>query len=668
MKSKNGNNSNNVNEKYNKKQINNISNRIRSLEKDINRLKNNDLLFNKKFIDNNRSIIIDKNNNTMISNNSKLITKRKYTISQKNCIKNYLFNNDNKKINSNNHSFSEKKLLSNSKKKNSKIYKKMNNYHSLIHEKKNNLLNYKSHFNKRKSLRDKTFKDFSKISLTKHINSNKNIFKIDYINEQNKFYNRKIQSEFNINDKIHHFMSVDKINTNFEKNNKIINDLKDNCNNNAINDMGQLEYEFEIRHLIKKKNILKEKNKEMIEKLKEIKNKNIINKNNIFKRLRNNQIILENLVIFNKNYRIHNLNRLENCETINNKSISDDYSLKNIILNIMDIKFDYENNILFNNFIEGINELLNIPLINNNNFNDNIIKKITELSNINKNLKRINNEYKIIFLENNKFLKNFKKLLSDLNIESFEQFYDFVQNIFIKNVAENERMNQIKKALINESKPNSQRLLEEKINLKKKIVTEYDHNAYQTNFNNNKNNYFKIRKTYINKENNPRINQTNNNNYIYSKRKNNENDFPKKILNKTEKVENFKSINLNHDYISKHLIDENYKENTYQMLLEEGKKNQFIPLNFMKNNNYIINVLDSNKNNEKINNFFERNYFNGIENLNERYNKKNNFIKNEDDDIIFLSNEEEKNNTHKRKCLSKTKNHSAYNIIFNNKN
>ena len=102
MKSMTCNNSiNNIKDKYSKKRLNNISNRIRSLEKDINKLKNKETLNNKKSIDNNMSIIFDKNSNAMISKESKLRpnNKNKYTISQKSFVKNYLFYKDDNKPN-----------------------------------------------------------------------------------------------------------------------------------------------------------------------------------------------------------------------------------------------------------------------------------------------------------------------------------------------------------------------------------------------------------------------------------------------------------------------------------------------------------------------------------------------------------------------------------------
>ena len=678
MKSMTCNNSiSNIKEKYSKKRLTNISNRIRSLEKDINNLKNKETLYDKKSIDNNISLIFDKNSNTMITNEPKLKPKSKYNISHKSFVKNYLFYNDNKsniKYNTNNNSFSKKKHKNKIKEySKSQIYKKINNYNNLIHEKKHSLLNLKSHFHKRSNTKD-SYKDFSKISSSKNFEPNKKLYKIDYIKEQNNLYDIKIQPNFHEKNKTHHFMSVDKINTNIinNENNVIVNDLKDDIHiNDNINDMGKLEYEFEIRHLKKKRNLLKQTNKEIIEKLNEIKNKNNYLESNIVEEQKNNQNLMNNLVLLNKKFIIHNnQNGLESIESSSNGSTTNEFSLKNIILNIMDIKFDYENNILLNNFIEGINELLNMPFLNNNNYNDNILKKLKELINCENDLEISNNKYKKLFKENNKYLIYFKNLLSNLNLYSYEELYKFVQDMFVKNIKENERMKQIKKALINDRNPDNQKVLKEKENLKRKIGNKYSHSVNQTIFNNNENNYYKLKKSYIDIINNPRIEQKKIDNYIYSKKKdiNYNINFPQNILNKTEKNINYNSSkksssNINLLNINRHSIDDSNLKNNYHLFLCENDKKYITGKN--SNKKYKI-YLENNKNNENINTFMKPNYYNGINKYYNGYINQTNFIKNEDDIKYLNDEEEEKMGTNfNKKPLGQTKNHSAFNIIFN---
>jgi len=678
MKSMTCNNSiSNIKEKYSKKRLTNISNRIRSLEKDINNLKNKETLYDKKSIDNNISLIFDKNSNTMITNEPKLKPKSKYNISHKSFVKNYLFYNDNKsniKYNTNNNSFSKKKHKNKIKEySKSQIYKKINNYNNLIHEKKHSLLNLKSHFHKRSNTKD-SYKDFSKISSSKNFEPNKKLYKIDYIKEQNNLYDIRIQPNFHEKNKTHHFMSVDKINTNIinNENNVIVNDLKDDIHiNDNISDMGKLEYEFEIRHLKKKRNLLKQTNKEIIEKLNEIKNKNNYLESNIVEEQKNNQNLMNNLVLLNKKFIVHNnQNGLESIESSSNGSTTNEFSLKNIILNIMDIKFDYENNILLNNFIEGINELLNMPFLNNNNYNDNILKKLKDLINCENDLEISNNKYKKLFKENNKYLIYFKNLLSNLNLYSYEELYKFVQDMFVKNIKENERMKQIKKALINDRNPDNQKVLKEKENLKRKIGNKYSHSVNQTIFNNNENNYYKLKKSYIDIINNPRIEQKKIDNYIYSKKKdiNYNINFPQNILNKTEKNINYNSStksssNINLLNINRHSIDDSNLKNNYHLFLCENDKKYITGKN--SNKKYKI-YLENNKNNENINTFMKPNYYNGINKYYNGYINQTNFIKNEDDIKYLNDEEEEKMGTNfNKKPLGQTKNHSAFNIIFN---
>jgi hypothetical protein len=44
-------------------------------------------------------------------------------------------------------------------------------------------------------------------------------------------------------------------------------------------------------------------------------------------------------------------------------------------------------------------------------------------------------------------------------LKNYEEFYEFVQKLFVKNIKESERMKQIKKALINDSSPDNQKLI-----------------------------------------------------------------------------------------------------------------------------------------------------------------------------------------------------------------
>ena len=377
----------NIKEKYSKKRFNNISNRIRSLEKDISKIKNKEVLHNRKILDNNISIIFDKNSNTIINEQTKNNLQSK-NINQKSFVKNSLFYNDNKpnkKYSTNNSSYSNK--TNKYKKDYCKIYKKINKYNNAIHEKKNILLNMKSQFRERANTKD-SFNKFTKLSLSKNFEQSNNLYKNNYITGEKNLYNIKVQSGIQSSKKFRHLISMDKINSNHE-NSENIREIK-NCiyTNNNMNDMENIEFEFELRHLKKKRNILKKTNEEMITKLEEIKNKNNIMKNNIVQEQKHNDNIMRNIILLNKNYSMNNKNNgLECFDSVSNRSNSEELSFKHIILNIMDIKYEYEYNNLYNQLIEGLNELLNLSMTTNNSYyNDTILKKLKDYTNIQKTL------------------------------------------------------------------------------------------------------------------------------------------------------------------------------------------------------------------------------------------------------------------------------------------
>ena len=641
-----------IKEKYSKKRLNNISNRIRSLEKDINKIKNKENYNNRKSTDKNKSIAFDKNSNTMINDETENKPQNKKITNHNSFVKNYLFS-DNKpkmKFNTNNSSSNKEKKYKKDYSK-SKIFKKINNYNNLIHEKKNILLNMKSHFHKRANTKD-AFKNFTRLSLTKNVEPTKNIYKNNFNNGEKNFNNIKVHSGIQSNKKTRHVISMDKINTNYESND-LIKEFKDSICNNKKNDMGNLEYEFELRHLKKKRNLLKTTNEEMISKLEGIKNKNLIMKNNIVQEQKHNENLMNNIILLSKNYSINNNpNGLESIESITNRSNSEDISFKNIILNIMDIKFEYENNILYNCFFEGVNELLNKSIMNNNNnynynYNDDILKEINNFTNLQKSLNKSNDKYKFLIEENTKYLTYFTSLLNDLNIQNLDELGIFIQNIFVKNIKENERIKKIKNALINESSPDKKQIRKEKENIKRKISNQYINNINQTFFNfNNENkdisNYSKLKESYMSK--NKKIKNKTINNY-----------YPRDSLNRTEK-NNITNI--------KYTLDESNLKNDFQSLLyENDKRNNYIPLNHSikrinKNDLSEINDIRNNK-------LTKNNCYNGNRNFYGRY-CKNNYLKNEDDIMFVNKNEESKNdNNYNRLSFGLTKNNSAYNILFN---
>ena len=654
--------------KYSKKRINNISNRIKSLEKDINKIKNKESLKtfdNKKQIENNFSLNNEKNANTMTTSETKLYKENnRPNTSQKNFIKNLLFytNNNrlNVKYNTNNNSFSKKKL-NNSQKEISKneIYKKISNYNSLIHEKKSILLNM--HTSNKRNTKD-NLKGISKISLSKNIEPNKNFYK-------NNLYNIKIHPSFNNFNKVNRFLSVDEIiltdddSKNESKDNQNKKSFNSNSNSNIM-DMGRLEYEFEIRHLKKRRNILKKSKKEFLEKIDKIKKRNEIIENKIAEDQKYEKII-NNLVVLFKKYILQNSqNGFDSIDTSSNRSKNDEFSFKNIILNIMDIKYEFENNILFNKFKEGIDELLDDALLTNVSLNDtNIYDKVNNLINIKNNLDNTNTKYKYLFEQNNKYIIYINNLLNGLDLPNFEELEAYIKGIFMNNIKENERMKQIKKALINDTSPNVTEKENSKSQNSNQYINSVTHNMnVNINKNNVENNYYKLKKMLIDK-NNKQKNQNKINYYMHNKRID---DFPHKIFNRTEKNENLqKSINqtlnlnscLNKNKIYNNNNSNYYNRNYFYNSLLYKNYNKNLPLYTTKNMKYKMNV-ENNKNND-MRNSFKRPYY--YSNMNSKINQKK-IINDEDIKFCFDDNENKNYYINNQKAIAHAKTHSAYNI------
>ena len=274
------------------------------------------------------------------------------------------------------------------------IYKKINakNYNKIIRDKKNIFLNFNSSFDKRK----------------------KRKIIINGINEQKyetNILNRNKVSYLSHNtNKLKHFFSVDKINTKY----------KDNIN----------KYENEIKDLNQRKKLLKRKKEELKEKLfmTEIKNKTL--EKNITKIKNYNKQIIDNIFLLYEEY------------FLDDNSINNEIDIKSVILNI---KYNYEKTVLNNKFIEGINELLNITILNINNSDKNILfNKINRLI-------HLKNKYDSYIKDKNKYYIYIASLLNQLNIKNLEILKKYIKNMFMKNIQENKKLNEITKALINDS-------------------------------------------------------------------------------------------------------------------------------------------------------------------------------------------------------------------------
>ena len=199
-----------------------------------------------------------------------------------------------------------------------------------------------------------------------------------------------------------------------------------NTKNNQI--INNLDKEFEIRCLNKKLEKLKMKNKEMKDNLDKIKNKNNLLKYDAINEQNNRNNILYSL----KNiYNIFFQNKINHREK--------KFDLKILLLDLMDLKYNYENDILIDTFYQNIEQLIQISNIFQDEFDfysniENLVKMKKIIT------KELNDLYRTE--KENKKYSEFCKLLFQI----FEtKDLDFIYNYLIK--IENNNENDIKKII-----------------------------------------------------------------------------------------------------------------------------------------------------------------------------------------------------------------------------
>ena len=551
------------------KRINNLSNRIKNLENDIEKIKNS----KKKTLYSNNNPKLEKNYSMVVNDsNIKKNLKDAFKIN-KTIVKNpYFFRVNKKQIKYRTQTNSLKK--NKSEKNRSNVYKKIpsKNYTQIIHDKRNIYLNVNSNLNKKeketrqRSIQDSNYnndiKYFHKY-MTKGNNSynttKNNINEIQSQKSQSKKYNR-----------LHHFLSVDKINTNSNLNTK--NKIEENKDSDNFK---LLDMEFEIRNLKKRKKFLMKRRSETEEKLISIKNENMKLKESIIKQQNYNKNVINNLILLNKEYLLYkNQNEIDEVE--DDGDISDKKIVtKDIIFNLMDMKIEYEKNLLYDEFIEGLNELLkNISILNNiNNSDNNIANKINRLLHLKNKLEYLEEKYSNQKQDNDKYYIYFTSLLNQLNLKNFDELKEFIINIFIKNIKENKRMKEITNALINESLIFSDKKDKEKSNQLK-----YINNTNIVNRNIKRANYdyikYKNKTSHKNKNNifrNKRNNSSNlhgmcYNSFLYPSNKRN-------LYNNTKISKKNTEIGLFNNNNEFNQFRQLYNENDIYFLRNEEEKN-----------------------------------------------------------------------------------------------
>ena len=617
MKSFNFNNSlNKLKKKTLSKSNNNTIYNIKVPEKDTN-IRNQEKKM--KSLDDNNTVIHNEIDNLMDNN-----LKQKAFMIQKTRAKNYFDNNiySSRKYYTGNNSYSKKI----EKDKSTTYYnKKINNYNNLIHEKRNSLLNINSYIHKKAN---NNYRNCSKIALFKKNDSVTRTYKNNSITNKNIIQISEREKD-NKSSQSH----IEKINTAYKDNVYIKQCIKRKDEYNSY--IKDLEYEFEMKHLKKKKNKLSKINQELNERLIKIKELNTKEEKNF------NQIqdIKNNLINLYNNSIMNNGLGFETIESNRNNSVNEFSIMKKLLLNIMEIKYEYENSILLNNFYDGIKQLLNISSLNNNEINSNIHKKIDELLREKKYWEYNINSYRTSEKDIYLYKIYFDKLFQELKIENFEEFDKFLKNCVQINIIENKRIDTIKKALINNNNAEDKKMPKKKNKFKyiSKSVKDFEDNQSQTFYRNESN---------INNEYSDNLKKLLNINYTNNKNKKNNlvYNFKYNSMNQTNKMDDFEKLfeEKKNKYVLNICDDEmgilNNKEKKFTNFLY--KRSKKIPLNY---NNKLYS-MENNKSNEKSKYFSMPISYTKKSNILNRYIEQSNMIKN-DDDIDFLNrNEEQKDN------------------------
>ena len=368
--------------------------------------------------------------------------------------------------------------------------------------------------------------------------------------------------------------------------------------NNEIDNrkfINNLEKEFQLKNLKKKLKTLKNINIVLIQKL-----NNIIEKNKKLK--------IDTKEEQNKRKKII-------CSTIdicNNNFIKNDYGVesrfKNLLLNLMNLKYNYENSVLENDFISNIGQLFILSNIyqgknenNNQNSINNIYNNVKNLFSLKD--KYINDikEYNISKIENKKYYNYFKYLSKNLNINNIDNIYKYIKNIKISNDNEIRKMTKMKHVLFDDNKSKKRRNninSSVDLNIPRKKSFNYNYEDLQNYFieKNKRDNY---RKHYSAKTSNMTIKIEKNRNFsgIITDKENYNNNENNLYCNNTTKNEN-KKINYydkKRGEILNHSHQFNVRENNFKILKE------------LKNNN--INKEKENENeNEKNDLYYSYNH------------------------------------------------------------
>ena len=572
-------------EKDSKKRINYISNRIKRLENDINKIRNKGI-DNSSLLSQSKKDIYDNYITTIGEYKSKKPNENKINV------RNNLLNNS-VNINNNFDKFKTNKL---------KIFKKLNNsnnnYNSIIHEKKKFFLKNNN-------------------SLMKKVQSNNKDNTIKKIKTKNKSSN-KIRNFYSFNDS---YINHTEKRKNKEK--RIIN-----CN------FEKLDYKFEMRNLQEKYNLLLKEHNDIEIKLNEIKKINKDLENSIYNN-DNEKYLLNQIIMLSRQYMLYN-NRNEseieyeiNNNDINNNDLNDNYnnSFENIILNVTDMKLNYDNILLKDEFLDGVNKYFNVSSLTSNNSFDydhyNIIENINKIIDKKNNLNNAINKYKYLSKESNKYKNYFTFLINDLNLNNLSELDEYIKNAYINNIKENNHMKKLKLTLMNESSSKNKKGEKRIYFSTNKRINNFNHSMDISNISSNNNNKsYYSNKIVVNKK----AEQNNINpiriNKIKIMKRNDYNDSNDYFLNKNKNglLYSENNQNFNKSKRKKRKININFYERNNNYGIKnifsnnKGKNSFFNTEEYIEDNKYFNNIGRKKIGKHLISNDFDRNYYGHIKN------------------------------------------------------
>ena len=296
-------------------------------------------------------------------------------------------------------------------------------------------------------------------------------------------------------------------------------------NESLINLENELNYEFEIRLLKKKQKELQKANNKL-----KIRIFNLKAEQNRYIQRSEKEKIISMVIETCTKYSEFKQNIINNDKNFPATKI-----FKNMLLNIMDWKYSYENNIMIGKFILAMKSILNINDKEEKHYNNyiNKVKLIIETK------KFIENSIRGIksTLENNKILEEYlSRLCKFFNFKNLEELEGFMKNNFIKYNEEIKEINKLKNIVLNN---NRNKRKNSRININHKY---YGDQSYLMKKNNSELNIYSrnVNKDYeLSKRNND---DSFNNNLFYTYREFNPNN-KKENLYKYQNISNDRNFN-----------------------------------------------------------------------------------------------------------------------------